>query len=178
MGGRAHQVTASRVDDKPYYHVYAVDVTELEKARERAAAAEQHKSEFLSVMSHEIRTPLNAILGLTDVLIQGNVPSRRPKRTPVLHAIRGEAPQGVADRRVGFGATGVRQSPAQSCEVREPWRAGARGGRIRRPGRGHGEHLDHAGGRFCAQGLARRRRVAGPNPEQPFGQRPQVHHRG
>ncbi|MGB2228804.1 MAG: GAF domain-containing protein, partial [Flavobacteriales bacterium] len=42
MDGRAHQVTASRVDDKPYYHVYAVDVTELEKARERAAAAEQH----------------------------------------------------------------------------------------------------------------------------------------
>ena len=75
MGGRAHQVTATRVDDKAYYHVYAVDVTELEKARERAAAAEQHKSEFLSVMSHEIRTPLNAILGLTDVLIQGNVPA-------------------------------------------------------------------------------------------------------
>ena len=75
LDGRAFQVTASRVDDKPYYHVYAVDVTELEKARERAAAAEQHKSEFLSVMSHEIRTPLNAILGLTDVLIQGNVPA-------------------------------------------------------------------------------------------------------
>jgi signal transduction histidine kinase/CheY-like chemotaxis protein len=75
MDGRAFQVTSSRVDDKPFYHVYAVDVTELEKARERAAAAEQHKSEFLSVMSHEIRTPLNAILGLTDVLIQGNVPA-------------------------------------------------------------------------------------------------------
>lgn len=73
MDDRAHQVTASRVDDKPYFHVYAVDVTELDKARERAATAEQHKSEFLSVMSHEIRTPLNAILGLTDVLIQGNV---------------------------------------------------------------------------------------------------------
>ena len=75
MDGRAFQVTSSRVDDKPHYHVYAVDVTELEKARERAAAAEQHKSEFLSVMSHEIRTPLNAILGLTDVLIRGNVPA-------------------------------------------------------------------------------------------------------
>lgn len=75
LEGRAFQVTSSSVDDKPFYHVYAVDVTELEKARERAAAAERHKSEFLSVMSHEIRTPLNAILGLTDVLIQGNVPA-------------------------------------------------------------------------------------------------------
>lgn len=74
MDGRAYQVTASRVDDKPYCHVYAVEVTALEQARERAAAAEQHKSEFLSVMSHEIRTPLNAMLGLTDLLVQGNVP--------------------------------------------------------------------------------------------------------
>ena len=81
MDGRAFQVTASRVDDKPCYHVYAVDVTELEKARERAAAAEQHKSEFLSVMSHEIRTPLHAILGLTDVLLQGNVPPRTKMHT-------------------------------------------------------------------------------------------------
>ena len=64
MDGRAFQVTASRVDDKPCYHVYAVDVTELEKARERAAAAEQHKSEFLSVMSHEIRTPLQRHFGI------------------------------------------------------------------------------------------------------------------
>ena len=74
MDGRAFQVT-STVWTTSHYHVYAVDVTELEKARERAAAAEQHKSEFLSVMSHEIRTPLNAILGLTDVLIRGNVPA-------------------------------------------------------------------------------------------------------
>jgi signal transduction histidine kinase/CheY-like chemotaxis protein len=62
------------VDDpaRPFIHVYAVDVTELEHARGRASEAEQHKSDFLSVMSHEIRTPLNAILGLIELLMRGD----------------------------------------------------------------------------------------------------------
>ena len=38
---------------------------ELESALERARAASQAKSSFLSNMSHEIRTPINAIVGMT-----------------------------------------------------------------------------------------------------------------
>lgn len=51
-----------------------VDITELraaEKAREemqRAKAADQAKTEFLSRMSHELRTPLNAVLGFAQLL--------------------------------------------------------------------------------------------------------------
>jgi len=37
---------------------------------EQLAAANQHKSEFLSHMSHELRTPLNAIIGFSEVLLQ------------------------------------------------------------------------------------------------------------
>ena len=66
------QVAMARVGDKSFVHMYAVDVTEVQLARARAAEAERHKSDFLSVMSHEIRTPLNAILGLIELMMRGD----------------------------------------------------------------------------------------------------------
>ena len=42
---------------------------QLKEARQKAEAADQLKSEFLSNMSHEIRTPLNGIIGMLNVMI-------------------------------------------------------------------------------------------------------------
>lgn len=45
---------------------------ELLAAKERAEESDRLKSAFLANMSHEIRTPLNAIVGFSNVLVQGD----------------------------------------------------------------------------------------------------------
>jgi len=51
------------------------DVTELDMAKKRAEEASYSKSAFLATMSHEIRTPLNAIMGLSEIEMQKELPN-------------------------------------------------------------------------------------------------------
>ena len=60
-----------------------MDVTEqyelIERVREekeRANAASQAKSAFVSNVSHEIRTPMNAIVGMTQIMLRRNPPEQ------------------------------------------------------------------------------------------------------
>ncbi|MDE2165277.1 MAG: histidine kinase [Alphaproteobacteria bacterium] len=53
---------------------------ELEEARSRAEAANEAKSQFLTIMTHELRTPLNAIIGFTDLMQNGTFGKIEPPR--------------------------------------------------------------------------------------------------
>ena len=55
---------------RAYYYDKALAAKDLEIEKQKAEAANEAKSGFLSTMSHEIRTPMNAIVGMTDILLR------------------------------------------------------------------------------------------------------------
>jgi signal transduction histidine kinase len=62
-----------------------VALSELEKTKLKAEAANQSKSNFLANMSHELRTPLNAIVGYVDILRYGMAGEVNEKQSELLN---------------------------------------------------------------------------------------------
>ena len=57
----------------------------LIKAKEEAESSAQAKMHFLSVMSHEIRTPLNAVIGLSDLIKNEDLPDFVRENIDLIH---------------------------------------------------------------------------------------------
>ncbi|MFP6562607.1 transporter substrate-binding domain-containing protein [Paraburkholderia sp. B3] len=61
---------------------------ELEEARDAAEHASVVKDQFLAMMSHEIRTPMSGVLGLVEILAQGDL---RGDQAPIVGMIHDSA---------------------------------------------------------------------------------------
>ncbi|MES2709404.1 MAG: response regulator [Verrucomicrobiota bacterium] len=59
---------------------------ELEAATARAEAHARAKAEFLANMSHEIRTPLNAVIGMSELLMDGRLDLREREFVETIHS--------------------------------------------------------------------------------------------
>ena len=58
--------------------------TELEQTRDSLIETQKFRQQFLANMSHEIRTPMNAIVGLTNLLLKGNLNEQQDKYLNVI----------------------------------------------------------------------------------------------
>ena len=152
---------------------------EIEEKGRQLAEASKHKSQFLANMSHELRTPMNAILGYTELILDGIYGEPTEKMAGVLARVQSQRQASArADQRRARPVQD-RGRPAHAFAGRL-FDQGHGLQRVRRGRIARQEQEPRAQRRNAAAtaGGARRRAPAHAGAAQPGRQRAQVHRPG
>ncbi|MFG0315880.1 MAG: ATP-binding protein, partial [Planctomycetota bacterium JB042] len=99
-----------------------------------AEQASQSKSDFLAVMSHEVRTPLHGIVGMTEVLLEDDLPPESRERAEAIrssgHALVRLVNDVLDFSKLDHGAMVLEDEPfdpgREAAAAAEPFREGMR----------------------------------------------------
>ena len=70
---RTTQCQRQHLNGTHYLITFSSDITDLNRATQQAEESARSKQLFMANMSHEIRTPLHGVMGLTDLLLKGQL---------------------------------------------------------------------------------------------------------
>ncbi|WP_372793614.1 PAS domain S-box protein [Lutibacter sp.] len=110
-------IKSNVVDNSGKVIASVIDISALNKAKEKAEESDRLKTEFLNNMSHEIRTPMNGILGFSEMLNDPDIDSQKRNNFVKIIQNSGKQLMHIIDDILEISSLGTKQVKVEEEEV-------------------------------------------------------------